>query len=166
MDHHQGRLRRFGTAAAIGSAGLVTGALVFGTVSATAADSTTTPGVSATSSPAAAPGPGGASPVRSHEKSVTSSQTAALTAAAEKAVPGATVIRVETDAGDAAYEAHVRKADGAVVTVTFDQNLAVTGVESGMGQGDPQTGGPAGSGPGGPGAPAGGAASAAPSSTA
>jgi hypothetical protein len=44
---------------------------------------------------------------------------------------------VETDAGDAAYEAHMTKADGTEVTVKFDKNLAVIKVESGMGQGDP-----------------------------
>ena len=39
------------------------------------------------------------------------------------------------------------KADGTEVTVKFDKNLNVTGVETGMGKGDPMTGGP----PGGPG---------------
>ena len=34
------------------------------------------------------------------------------TAAAKAAVPGATVIRVETDSYGAAYEAHMKKADG------------------------------------------------------
>jgi hypothetical protein len=55
-----------------------------------------------------------------------------------KAVPGGTVYRVETDAGDATYEAHMTKSDGTEVTVKFDKNLAVTGVESGMGKGDPR----------------------------
>jgi hypothetical protein len=66
------------------------------------------------------------------------------------------VYRIETDAGDATYEAHMTKADGTLVTVKFDTNLNVTGVESGMGQGDPAGGGPAGGG--GPGAGAPGAA--------
>jgi hypothetical protein len=47
------------------------------------------------------------------------------------------VYRVETDAGDAAYEAHMTKADGSLVTVKFDKNLKVIKVETGMGQGDP-----------------------------
>jgi hypothetical protein len=96
--------------------------------------------------------------VRSDEKAVSSEIAAKLKAAAAKAVPGSTVIRVETDAGDAAYEAHLRKADGSLVTVKFDKNLAVVKVESGMGQGDPAPSdghGPDGRGPGGPGTSAG-----------
>jgi hypothetical protein len=67
-------------------------------------------------------------------------------------VPGATVIRVETDAGDGAYEVHLTKSDGSLATVKFDQNLAVTKVESGMGTGDPapKAGSGAGTGPGAP----------------
>jgi uncharacterized membrane protein YkoI len=75
--------------------------------------------------------------VRSDEKSVSASTAATLKAAALKAVPGGTVYRVETDAGDAAYEAHMTKADGSLVTVKFDKNLKVIKVETGMGQGDP-----------------------------
>jgi hypothetical protein len=53
-------------------------------------------------------------------------------------VPGGTVYRVETDAGDAAYEAHMTKADGTLVTVKMDKNFNVTAVEDGMGKGDPR----------------------------
>lgn len=60
-----------------------------------------------------------------------------LKAAALKAVPGGTIIRIESDAGDGVHEAHIRKADGTLVTVKFDNNFAVTKVETGMGQGDP-----------------------------
>lgn len=79
-------------------------------------------------------GPGGPAPVRPDEKSVSSSDAAKLTAAAKAKVPGATVIRVETDSGDAAYEVHMRKSDGSLVTVKFDKNLAFTAVEEGMGK--------------------------------
>jgi len=79
-------------------------------------------------------GPGGAQPVRSDEKSVDGATSAKLKAAALKKVPGATVIRVETDSGDATYEAHLKKSDGTLVTVKFDKNLAVIGVEAGMGK--------------------------------
>jgi uncharacterized membrane protein YkoI len=75
--------------------------------------------------------------VRTDEKAVTAAQAATLKAAALKAVPGGTVYRIETDAGDGVYEAHMTKADGTEVTVKFDKNLAVTKVESGMGTGDP-----------------------------
>jgi hypothetical protein len=81
--------------------------------------------------------PGGARPVRPDEKSVPAATVATLRAAALKAVPGGTVYRIETDAGDGAYEAHMRKADGSLVTVKFARNLTVTKVESGMGVGDP-----------------------------
>lgn len=99
-----------------------------------AANSTTAPGGSAN---APARGPGGAAPVRDDEKSVSASVTATLKAAALKAVPGSTVYRIETDAGDGAYEAHMTKADGSQVTVKFDKSLKVTEVETGMGTGDP-----------------------------
>jgi uncharacterized membrane protein YkoI len=77
---------------------------------------------------------------------VSSADSATLTAAALKAVPGATVYRVETDAGDAAYEVHLTKSDGSLATVKFDSNLTVTKVETGMGQGDPAPQGRPGSG--------------------
>jgi hypothetical protein len=93
--------------------------------------------------PSRPPGPGGSAPVRSDEHAVSDSVAATLKAAALKAVPGGTVIRVETDAGDAAYEVHMHKADGSLVTVKFDKNLAETAVEDGMGKGDPApAGGP------------------------
>jgi uncharacterized membrane protein YkoI len=69
------------------------------------------------------------------EKPVTGALEATLKAAALKAVPGGTVIRIETDSGDAAYEAHMKKSDGSLVTVKFDTSSTVTGVEDGMGEG-------------------------------
>jgi len=56
-------------------------------------------------------------------------------AAALAAVPGATVIRVETDSGGARYEAHLTKADGSEVTVKLDSSFKVTATESGFGSG-------------------------------
>jgi hypothetical protein len=50
------------------------------------------------------------------------------------AVPGGTVYRVEADSGNAAYEAHMTKADGTEVTVKFDSSNNVTGVEVGIGK--------------------------------
>jgi hypothetical protein len=82
-------------------------------------------------------GHGGAAPVRSDEKSVNASVAATLKAAALKAVPGGTVFRIETDAGDGVYEAHMTKSDGTLVTVKFDKALKVIKVEAGMGTGDP-----------------------------
>jgi len=54
-------------------------------------------------------------------------------AAALAAVPGGTIIRVETDSGGSPYEAHVRKSDGSVVTVKVDKSFKVTSTESGFG---------------------------------
>ena len=49
-------------------------------------------------------------------------------------MPGASVIRVETDSnGGAAYEAHMQKADGSYVSVQFNTNLKVTGTVAGFG---------------------------------
>jgi uncharacterized membrane protein YkoI len=79
----------------------------------------------------------GAAPVRTDEKALSAAKTAILKAAALKAVPGGTVYRVETDAGDGVYEAHMTKANGTEVTVKFNSQLQVTKVESGMGAGDP-----------------------------
>lgn len=125
--------------------GLIGAGVAAGAVGATAvaAGADTTSPAPATSSAAAPSGsakPGGdhgSAPVRDDEKSVSASTAATLKAAALKAVPGGTVYRVETDAGDAAYEAHMTKADGSEVTVKFDKSLKVTGVETGMGKGDP-----------------------------
>jgi hypothetical protein len=48
-------------------------------------------------------------------------------------VPGATIVRVETDAdGHAAYEAHMIKSDGTPVTVYVNQQFEVVSVESGV----------------------------------
>ncbi|HEY5154044.1 MAG TPA: hypothetical protein VIJ47_04870 [Acidimicrobiales bacterium] len=54
-------------------------------------------------------------------------------AAAVAAVPGGTVIRVETDSAGSPYEAHVKKADGTSVTIKFDSNFQVTATEQGFG---------------------------------
>ena len=78
------------------------------------------------------------------ETLLTGDAAAKVTAAAQKEVPGATIIRVETDSDGATYEAHMQKADGSYVTVTFDKNFNVTGTEQGFGA----------PGPGAPGVPA------------
>jgi uncharacterized membrane protein YkoI len=54
-------------------------------------------------------------------------------AAAEAAVPGATAQRIETDADGDAYEVHMTKSDGSIVTVKLDANFAVTQTIDGMG---------------------------------
>ncbi len=140
--------RRTGVTVALIGAGIAAGAVGATAIGASAQSTSSTPSAaSASSSSSSAGSPGapnqapnggrGSAPVRSDEKSVSAGVAATLKAAALKAVPGGTVYRIETDAGDGAYEAHMTKADGSQVTVKFDENLKVTKVESGMGSGDP-----------------------------
>jgi hypothetical protein len=85
------------------------------------------------------------------ETLLTGDTAAKVTAAAKAAVPGATVIRVETDSDGAAYEAHLQKSDGSFVTIKLDKSFKVTATETGFGGGP---GGHHGDGDGdGPGAP-------------
>src|SRR5450759_731516 len=147
MDDHSTTGRRktlWAGAASLLAAGAIGGGVLAGTLSASAADNTP----AGPSDSSRGPGHGGAQPVRGDEKAVSTADDATLRAAALKAVPGGTVYRIETDAGDGTYEAHMTKADGTLVTVKFDQSLAVTQVEDGMGTGDP-------AGPGQPGSTAG-----------
>jgi uncharacterized membrane protein YkoI len=122
-------------ATAIGANATTTGSGATG--SATAGSGAAAAAATASNAPAPGRNPAdrhGSQPVRGDEKPVSATIAAKLKAAALKAVPGGTVYRVETDSGDAAYEAHMTKADGTEVTVKFDKNFAVTGVEAGMGK--------------------------------
>ena len=138
--------RRFGKPQALGliAAGAIGGGILAATISASADSGSATPSTTTTttataSAPAGAParGHGGSTPVRGDEKALSAADAAKVKAAALKAVPGGTVYRVETDAGDGVYEAHMTKADGTEVTVKLDKSFNVTKVESGMGTGDP-----------------------------
>jgi len=133
-------------AGAVLAAGLIAGSAFSLTAAANAAtDATSTP-VAATNSAASDstatttpdanhPDIFSPKPVRDDEKEVASDVAAKLTAAAEAKVPGATVIRAETDGDGAAYEVHLKKADGSVVTVKFDENYNITATEDGFGPG-------------------------------
>jgi uncharacterized membrane protein YkoI len=65
------------------------------------------------------------------EEALTGDVATQVTAAAQAAVPGGTVDRVETDADGASYEAHMTDADGNRVTVTFDESFAVVEIQAG-----------------------------------
>jgi hypothetical protein len=88
--------------------------------------------------PAQNGGPNGGAPAGPHvangitETLLTGTDAEKATAAATKAVPGATIDRVETDAEGARYEAHMTKSDGSRVTVKMDASFNVSGVEDGM----------------------------------
>jgi hypothetical protein len=146
----EGRPRRRLAAAGMLAVGLLAGGILAGSQLANAASSSGSSSSSSSSSSGSvtthAP-PAGVNPAKmTHgpgETLLTGSTASKVRAAALKAVPGATVIRVETDSGDATYEAHLQKADGSYVTVKFDKQLNVTGTEDGFGAGGPgMPGGP------------------------
>jgi len=69
---------------------------------------------------------------RSDETLLTGDTAAKVRQLALAKVPGGTIVRVETDAdGNAAYEAHMVKADGTPVTVYVSKQLEVVSVQAG-----------------------------------
>jgi hypothetical protein len=128
---------------------VVTGALALGAVIGAAGIANAATGSSGSTNPAApafaANGPSGPPPAgagnpatMSHgpgETLLTGSTASKVQAAALAAVPGAKVIRVETDSAAAAYEAHLQKSDGSYVTVKLDRSFKVTATQSGFGGG-------------------------------
>jgi uncharacterized membrane protein YkoI len=125
-DTMERNVRTIGWAAGLVTAGVLAGGVLASSMTASAQSPTATTG----STTAAAP-----RGQRAGETLLTGTDLATARAAALKAVPGATVVRVETDADGAVYEAHVTKADGTAATVTFDKSFTVTAVEAGMGGG-------------------------------
>ena len=105
----------------------------YGVASAASGSSSTTPSTTATptaplTTPAAPPGWGAQ---RSDETPLTGDTAAKVKEIALAKVPGATVVRVETDAdGHAAYEAHLTKSDGSLATVYVDKDLNFVSVET------------------------------------
>ena len=111
-------------------AGGAVGASVLGTAQAQTSSSSST---AATSDPSTAAdanhGPHTANGIT--ETPLTGDDLSKATAAAQAAVPGATIERAETDAEGAAFEVHVTKADGSEATVKLDASFNVTSVEDG-----------------------------------
>jgi hypothetical protein len=136
-----GARRRWLYAGGLLAAGTLLGGVLAGTISASAAGTSPSAAPSGPSGTGtggqAAPDARSATPVRPDEKALSTADAAKVKAAALKAVPGGTVYRVETDAGDGVYEAHMTKADGTLATVKLDAGFVVTKVEAGMGSGDP-----------------------------
>jgi len=116
------------------AAGAVVLGLVAGSYGVAAAASGN--GSSSTDSTTTQPAPSAPDPQpwgaqRSDETPLTGDTLAKVKAAARAEVPDATIVRVETDAdGNAAYEAHVVKADGTSATVYVDKQFDVVSVES------------------------------------
>lgn len=71
------------------------------------------------------------------ETLLTGDTLAKVTAAAEAAEPGATIVRAETDSSGHAYEVHVKLADGTYETLYFDESFVADGSETGFGPGGP-----------------------------
>src|SRR5947208_16196877 len=114
---------------AAGSYGIASAASGTGSTS-----TTTTP--AATAPTVAPPGATAGNPwghQRSDETLLTGDTAAKVKAAALAKVPGATIVRVETDAdGHATYEAHMIRADGTPVTVYVNVQFEAVCVETGM----------------------------------
>lgn len=109
------------------------GALTMGAITFANAENSTTPSPSNSAAPAQPGGDMKGGP-GSGETPLTGTEAEKVTAAAQAAVPGGTVIRVETD-NDGVYEAHMTKADGTEVVVAVDKDFNVTGVEEFGGRG-------------------------------
>jgi hypothetical protein len=127
----QNRLTRLALTAAL-AVGL--GAGSYGIASAASGSGTTTTTTTSTGRPSAPPGATSQNPwgnQRSDETLLTGDALAKVKAIALAKVPGGTIVRVETDAdGQAAYEAHMTKADGTPVTVYVDKNFDFVSVET------------------------------------
>jgi hypothetical protein len=131
--------RRYAAGSALVLSGLAAGGVLAGTVSASAADSTTagaSPSAPAAgSTPAAGTAPAAVDESKSQrpdEHLLTGDTASKVRAAALAKYPGATIQRVETDS-DGVYEAHLTTADGTRTTVEVGKDFAVTGTEQGHG---------------------------------
>jgi hypothetical protein len=116
---------------AFGSYGVASAASGSGSASTT---STTATSSAASGTPAAPPGASSSNPWRSQrsdETVLTGDAAAKVKTIALDKVAGGTVVRVETDAdGNAAYEAHMVKADGTPATVYVDKDFNFVSVET------------------------------------
>lgn len=123
---------------------VVIGALAFGVAAggygiANAASGSSTSGSSALTAVAQPAQPWDGQ--RRDETLLTGSDAAKVKQLALDKLPGATVIRIETDAdGNAAYEAHVVRSDGTPATVYASKAFEVVKVEAGMSGPPPGTG--------------------------
>lgn len=113
-----------GGALALAGAALATGM----TITSASADETPTPTPSSSTAPERTRG--------MDETPLTGDDATRATAAAESAVEGGTVLRVETDANDGGtYEAHVRTSEGTEVIVTMDEDFNLIEVKELAGRG-------------------------------
>jgi hypothetical protein len=129
------RSRRIAAAGLVVS-GLLAGGVLAGSQAANAASTSTSS--ASTSATTSAPNGGVDPATMKHgpgETLLTDGTASKVKAAALAAVPGGTIIRVETDSAGSPYEAHVQKSDGSIVTVKIDDGFNVTSTQSGFGAG-------------------------------
>jgi hypothetical protein len=128
-------LRKAGLSAVlIGAAvtGGAVGASVIGTAGAQTGSSSSSSTASGSTTAAPDPSQGGHTANGITEALLTGDTATQVTSAAQAAVPGATVDRVENDAEGATYEAHMTKSDGSKVTVKVNADFSVASIEDGM----------------------------------
>ena len=128
-------LRKAGLSAVLVGAAVTGGAVgasVIGTASAQTDSSSSSTTAAASTAAAPDPSQGGHTANGITEALLTGDTATQVTSAAQAAVPGATVDRVENDAEGATYEAHMTKADGSKVTVKVNADFSVASIEDGM----------------------------------
>ncbi len=142
MSANPKRLRRtLATGAMVAGASLGAAGLASAATSSSASTSGTSATTAPSSSPASVPPAGAAGDPATmthgpNETLLTGSDLQKAAAAAAAAVPGATVIRAETNSsGTSPYEVHLKKVDGSYVTVELDTSFTATATISGFGAG-------------------------------
>jgi len=123
--------------AGLGAAGVASAATSSATSPSSGAASTVAPsGGSASTPPAGAAGDPATMTHGPNETLLTGTDLQKATAAATAAVPGATVIRAETNSASASpYEVHMKKSDGTDVTVELNSSFGAITTVSGFGAG-------------------------------
>jgi hypothetical protein len=127
---NQLRLAKVAATAAI-VAGLAAGS--YGIANAASGGSGSGSSTAATTTATAPPANGGQpwGRQRGDETLLTGDTASKVRAAAQAKLPGATIVRVETDAdGNALYEAHMIEADGTPATVYVDKDFAIVSIET------------------------------------
>jgi hypothetical protein len=128
--------------AVLAAGALATGAAVVADAASKKGSTSSQQGAATQTAPRPPQGRNGIPPQRPDETVLTDGTANQVKDAALKKVPGATVLRVETDADGSPYEAHLRKSDGSLVTAKVNKQFQVTDVQQGFGGGPGGPGGP------------------------
>jgi hypothetical protein len=125
------------TGAGLGAAGIATAATSSSTTNGAPSSTATAPPSSSYGTPPSGTPANPATMTHGpNETLLTGSDLQKADAAAQAAVPGATVIRAETDSsGASTYEVHMKKTDGTYVTVELDSTFNAVRTISGFGAG-------------------------------